>query len=94
MWMLVPNPLSQPVTGRFYSRAMSSTEEELIQQGQLEPWHIEDDGSDDHDREEDELDREQFKARKRKRKHVAVGSEVRPCFIRVMKSNLICAGCL
>ncbi|KFZ22960.1 hypothetical protein V502_02561 [Pseudogymnoascus sp. VKM F-4520 (FW-2644)] len=71
VWMLVPNPISQPVTGRFYSRAMSSTEEELIQQRPLEPWHIQDDRSDDDDREEDELDREQFKARKRERKHVA-----------------------
>lgn len=91
VWMLVPNPIRQPVTGRFYSRAVSSAEEELlVQQGQLEPWHIQDDSSSNDNREESEDDRE----RKRKRKHVVVGLEVRPSYIEVAKANLIYAGCL
>jgi hypothetical protein len=94
VWMLVPNPIRQPVTGRFYSRAVSSAEEELlVQQGQLEPWHVQDDSSSNDNREESEDDREQHK-RKRKRKHVVVGLELRLSYIEVAKANLIYAGCL
>ncbi|KAI9730800.1 MAG: hypothetical protein M1818_008080 [Claussenomyces sp. TS43310] len=72
VWMLVPNPVGHPVTGRFYSRAVSSAEEELlVQQGHLEPWYVQDDSSGDDDEEESELDREQRKARERDRKHAA-----------------------
>ncbi|KAI1501197.1 hypothetical protein F5X99DRAFT_211344 [Biscogniauxia marginata] len=35
VWMSVPNPIGVPMTGRFYSRAESRTEEELVQQRQL-----------------------------------------------------------
>jgi 23S rRNA G2445 N2-methylase RlmL len=73
---------------------VSSAEEELlVQQGQLEPWHIQDDSSSNDNREESEDDREQHK-RKRKRKHVVVGLELRLSYIEVAKANLIYAGCL
>ncbi|KAH7360207.1 hypothetical protein BKA65DRAFT_180671 [Rhexocercosporidium sp. MPI-PUGE-AT-0058] len=44
VWMLVPNPIGQPVTGRFYSRAAFKAEEEALlqQEGLLEPWHAQD----------------------------------------------------
>ncbi|RFU26292.1 hypothetical protein B7463_g10055, partial [Scytalidium lignicola] len=72
VWMLVPNPIGRPMSGRFYGRAMSSAEEELlVQQEQLEPWHVQDDSSGGGDREESELDREQRKARESERKHAA-----------------------
>lgn len=76
MWMLVPNPIGQPVTGRFYSRGISRIREELIQKGELELWHIQDNRSDHDDTEDDELDREQLKARKGERKHIEVSLQV------------------
>ncbi|OBT65193.1 hypothetical protein VE03_04745 [Pseudogymnoascus sp. 23342-1-I1] len=48
-----------------------SVDIKLIRHGQLELWQVQDDKSDDDDEKEDELDREQFKAMKRERKHVA-----------------------
>lgn len=76
IWMLVPNPVGQPTTGRFYSRADSRPhEEELMEQDQLEPWHPQDDTS-SHDN-ESEFDREQREALVRHKRHVAVSLEVR-----------------
>ena len=90
MWKLVPNPIGQPVTGRFYSRAVSSAEKELLaQRGQLEPWHVQDSSSGDDDKEESELDREQRHADGSERKHVAVGSGVQPSCVEVVEANLI-----
>ncbi|KAI0139055.1 hypothetical protein F4776DRAFT_617889 [Hypoxylon sp. NC0597] len=74
VWMIVPNPISQPTTGRFYSRAETSAEEEeLVRQEKLTPWHFQDDISHHGDENESELDREQRRTRVRERKHVAVG---------------------
>ncbi|KAI2464657.1 hypothetical protein F4781DRAFT_59856 [Annulohypoxylon bovei var. microspora] len=73
IWMLVPNTISQPTTGRFYSRAESSVEEdELLQQGQLEPWHPEDDDSyaQNYDQ-ESEFDRSWRETRIRAKRHAA-----------------------
>ena len=95
VWMLVPNPIGQPTTGRFYNRAESTSEEGLlVQQEQLRPWHVQDNSSGDDERGGSELDREQRKARVRKRKHVAVGFEVPPSCVAVTKADLICIGCL
>lgn len=95
-WMLVPNPARQPTTGRFYSRAeVESEEDELVRQGQLEPWHAQRDSSDDED--EDELDREQRKARNAMRKHVEVCSEAPALFEMSRlwrKANMMFAGCV
>jgi hypothetical protein len=76
VWMLVPNPIGRPVTGRFYNRAVSSPEEEiLVRQEQLESLHVQDDDSSGHDdREDSELDREQRRERQRERKQ-AEGEE-------------------
>ncbi|KAI1101395.1 hypothetical protein F4804DRAFT_11893 [Jackrogersella minutella] len=76
VWMLAPNPSGRPMTGRFYSRAKSSAEEEeLGRQGQLEPWplpeDIHPDDDDDANENENELDREQREERIRHRRHVA-----------------------
>ncbi|KAJ8127572.1 hypothetical protein O1611_g6065 [Lasiodiplodia mahajangana] len=75
VWMLVPNPIGQPATGRFYSRGTSDFEDEaLVLQTQLQPWHPRDDpaGNDD----ESEFDREQREARNRERKHTAASTMV------------------
>ncbi|KZV81332.1 hypothetical protein EXIGLDRAFT_613040 [Exidia glandulosa HHB12029] len=72
VWMLVPNPVRQPTTGRFYSRAEFELEEEdLVQQGLLNSWHAQDDDS-NVDEDEDELDSQQRRARNAARKHVEV----------------------
>ncbi|OTA54214.1 hypothetical protein K449DRAFT_202600 [Hypoxylon sp. EC38] len=74
VWMLVPNPIGQPMTGRFYSRAETRAgEEELVQQEKLARWDIEDNINNHDDENESELDREQRRTRVRERKHVAVG---------------------
>ncbi|KAI1370490.1 hypothetical protein F4677DRAFT_438352 [Hypoxylon crocopeplum] len=71
VWMLAPNPIGQPITGRFYSRAESRVEEEeLVKQGQLEPWYPQDD-TNHHDDNESDLDRGQREARGIARKHAA-----------------------
>ncbi|KAI0381226.1 hypothetical protein F5Y04DRAFT_86110 [Hypomontagnella monticulosa] len=71
VWMLIPNPIGGPTTGRFYSRAETGAEEaELVQQSALEPWHPEDETA-PNDGNESELDREQREARMRERNHVA-----------------------
>lgn len=94
VWMLVPNPVRQPTTGRFYSRAEFESEEELVQQGQQESWHAQDDSSIDED--EDELDREQRKARNAIRKHVEVCLETSILFevLRLRKAKLMFAECV
>ncbi|KAI1407236.1 hypothetical protein F5Y13DRAFT_133565 [Hypoxylon sp. FL1857] len=72
VWMLVPNPIGQPTTGRFYSRAETRVEEEeLVEQGLPEPWHPVDDTSGNDHGDESELDREHRKTRARARKHAA-----------------------
>lgn len=82
VWMLVPNPIGQPTTGRFYSRAESNEEEErIMHQGRREQWHLPDDSSSDDG--ENELDRSQRKARRRERRHAAVGSEFSPLMLRL-----------
>ncbi|XDG05696.1 hypothetical protein ABKA04_005311 [Annulohypoxylon sp. FPYF3050] len=44
VWTVLPNPIGQPQTGRFYSRARSKFEEDrLLQQELLEPCHLQDD---------------------------------------------------
>ncbi|KAI1141795.1 hypothetical protein F5Y05DRAFT_273875 [Hypoxylon sp. FL0543] len=73
VWMLVPDPIGQPATGRFYNRAETDAEElELLREGQLKPWCHRDDTRPPHDGgDESELDKEQPEARRRQRKHVA-----------------------
>ncbi|KAH8680678.1 hypothetical protein BX600DRAFT_2751 [Xylariales sp. PMI_506] len=40
VWMLLPNPIGQPMTGNFYSRAENRRQEEqLLQEGQLQPMN-------------------------------------------------------
>lgn len=97
VWMLTPNPSGRPMTGRFYSRANTSAgEEELMQQGQLELWHLQDDMNrdDDNNENESELDRQQREVRTRHRKHVAVGSKARPYCVKSTRTKLTCVGCL
>ncbi|KAI0530328.1 hypothetical protein GGR58DRAFT_493735 [Xylaria digitata] len=54
VWMLVPNPIGQPATGRCYSRAVSDMEgRELILQERLFPWHPQDDPAVGHGDETD-----------------------------------------
>ncbi|KAI2776137.1 hypothetical protein F4815DRAFT_496212 [Daldinia loculata] len=73
VWMLIPNPIGQPTTGRFYSRADTNAEQdELTLEEQLKPWHLQDDAN--HSYFENELDRAQYEAQKSMRKHVAVGN--------------------
>ncbi|KAI1644043.1 uncharacterized protein F4817DRAFT_347908, partial [Daldinia loculata] len=70
VWMLIPNPIGQPTTGRFYSRADTNAEQdELTLEEQLKPWHLQDDAN--HSYFENELDRAQYEAQKSMRKHVA-----------------------
>jgi hypothetical protein len=59
VWMLVPNPIGQPTSGRFYTRAQQlPTEEELLRlQG---PWQY-------------QVDEEASEASRRQSKHAAVG---------------------
>ncbi|KAI1475888.1 hypothetical protein F4774DRAFT_421169 [Daldinia eschscholtzii] len=69
VWMLVPNPIRQPTTGRFYSRADTSAEEdELLKEEQLKSWRVEDDTN--HPDFENELDNAQDDARNIMKKHV------------------------
>lgn len=77
VWLLVPNPVGQPTTGRFYSRADSKPQEEglLEQEGPLEPLHPQDHEDIAHD-DESLLDREQRRERARSERHAAVGLEI------------------
>ncbi|KAI1653407.1 hypothetical protein F4813DRAFT_256030 [Daldinia decipiens] len=70
VWMLIPNPIGQPTTGRFYSRADTSAELDVLTlEEQSKPWHLKDDV--DHPDFEYELDRAQYEWYKSIRKHVA-----------------------
>ncbi|KAI0122779.1 hypothetical protein F4814DRAFT_409881 [Daldinia grandis] len=70
VWMLIPNPIGQPTTGRFYSRADTNAEQDkLTLEEKLEPWDLQDDA--EHLDGGNELDRAQYEARKRMRQHVA-----------------------
>ncbi|KAH8658314.1 hypothetical protein BX600DRAFT_514813 [Xylariales sp. PMI_506] len=70
VWMLVPNPVRQPTTGRFYTRANSRPiEEELLHQGEPQPWHPEEDTA-SYDGESG-FDKEHRKTRQRRTRHVA-----------------------
>ncbi|KAI0845919.1 hypothetical protein F5Y00DRAFT_245225, partial [Daldinia vernicosa] len=70
VWMLVPNPIGQPTTGRFYSRGDTSAEQDkLAFEEQLKPWHLQDDAS--HPDVRNELDKSQYEAQRDMRKHVA-----------------------
>ncbi|PVH72989.1 hypothetical protein DL98DRAFT_501701 [Cadophora sp. DSE1049] len=70
VWMLVPNPIGQPVTGRFHSRAEGRREEEvLLRGGGMEEISVEDEGGGDE--EMDGLDQERYLVMERRREHVA-----------------------
>ncbi|KAI0116544.1 hypothetical protein GGR51DRAFT_555568 [Nemania sp. FL0031] len=70
VWMLVPNPIGQPATGRFYSRGASDSKDEaLALRTLLPPWYPRDDPAEDDG--ESEFDREQRETRNRERRHVA-----------------------
>lgn len=68
VWMLVPNPIGQPVSGRFYSRAENRRGEEVLLRGE----ELERGADEEDERETDEFAREQRAAWKRQREHVAV----------------------
>lgn len=86
--MLVPSPIGQPATGRFYSRAeLKAEEEELMRQGNFQAWETRHDPGSDIN--ESELDREQRKARERERKHAAVGFSLRLSRVDSAKADLI-----
>ncbi|KAK6069976.1 hypothetical protein SCUP234_10391 [Seiridium cupressi] len=70
VWMLVPGPIGQPVTGNFYSRAENRTQEKrLAQQMYLEPWYPQ--GTTARDTGESAFDNAQGDEGARHRKHVA-----------------------
>lgn len=39
VWMLVPNPISGPTTGRYYSRARTDMEEKELCSSDVQEWH-------------------------------------------------------
>jgi hypothetical protein len=93
VWMLVPNPIGQPTTGRFYSRAESNAEEEILQEAVMGPWHVQERKT-RHDF-RSEMDWEQHKARESNRKHVAVCPGIRIFGMGVLKAkSSIFLGCV
>lgn len=91
--MLIPNPIGQPTTGRFYSRADTNAEQdELTLEEQLKPWHLQDDAN--HSYFENELDRAQYEAQKSMRKHVAVFIWRLNLIALRFNANLIFVGCV
>ncbi|KAI0016286.1 hypothetical protein F4780DRAFT_783341 [Xylariomycetidae sp. FL0641] len=73
VWMLTPNPVGQPTTGRFYNRADSRAEEEELARSEqpLLPWHPRDDDIDGLGGTGSALDQAQVEARRRARRHAA-----------------------
>jgi len=68
VWMLIPNPVEQPVSGRFYSRAENRREEEMLLTGE----ELEERIGQDEERETDEFASEQRLVGRRQREHVTV----------------------
>ncbi|KAI8959163.1 hypothetical protein F5Y11DRAFT_362083 [Daldinia sp. FL1419] len=69
VWMLTPNPIGQPTTGRFYSRAETSAEEDrLLQEDQLKLWRFRDDINPPDSA--NALDKARYEARIDMRRHV------------------------
>lgn len=76
VWMLVPNPVSGPASGRFYSRADSTLEEEMLmrQDGPLKPLDLEEATADDDGGGGNEMDLFIRQERAMDKRHIAVSN--------------------